>query len=561
MGKAKRKEAARRRAAVQAVAPAKVAQKKVWSLNAALDALLHPHTPDEQPWRLLPLVLLLAFAARAAVALAGDFVLHPDEIMQYLEPAHRLVFGNGVTYWEYFHGARSWLVPGLVAGVLLLFDLVGLGQPAWYVDGVKLVFCAISLLIPVGMYFFARRHFGETAARIALVAGAFWYELAGFAHKPLTELVATALLLALLVFCTGARSSLGKGRVIVMVAALAVFAAAIRLQYAPLALLLLGVAFLRTERKAVLALAAGVLFAAVGIFDALTWGGGLFHSYVTNIHFNLIIGELRVGESPGYEYLWWLTLASTGLGALALVAALLNPRRYGFLLALIVLVLLAHSLQAHKEYRFVFAAIPLWLLIGSDLVARIAASLGKPRGLPSVAAAAFAAVSVAGILNVLPHQSDLYRSHSNETGIVRFLRDHDPVFEAYRYLAQAPGVAGVMQIDRHYHGLPGYYYLHRKIPFYDVLTGTQLIGTDLEAVSASVSHLVSADPNLFVPGYRVDREFEGVRVWRREGEGPAIRRWKDYAPVMTSDLIERTMRQVDPDGRIPPAGFNIRFAD
>ena len=80
----------------------------------------------------------------------GDFVLHPDEIMQYLEPAHRLVFGNGVTYWEYFYGARSWLVPGLVAGVLWLLDAAGLGQPVWYVGAVKLVFCALSLLIRPG---------------------------------------------------------------------------------------------------------------------------------------------------------------------------------------------------------------------------------------------------------------------------------------------------------------------------------------------------------------------------------------------------------------------------
>ena len=88
-------------------------------------------------------MLALAFAARAAVALSGDFVLHPDEIMQYLEPAHRLVFGNGVTYWEYFYGARSWLVPGFVAGVLTLFDALGLGEPAWYVGGVELVFCTL----------------------------------------------------------------------------------------------------------------------------------------------------------------------------------------------------------------------------------------------------------------------------------------------------------------------------------------------------------------------------------------------------------------------------------
>ena len=63
-----------------------------------------------------------------------------------------------------------------------LCDAAGLGEPKWYVGAVKLTFCALSLAVPAGMYCFARRHFDETAARIALLAGAFWYELAGFAH-------------------------------------------------------------------------------------------------------------------------------------------------------------------------------------------------------------------------------------------------------------------------------------------------------------------------------------------------------------------------------------------
>ena len=63
-----------------------------------VDRLLHLQTSDERPWRFLLPVIVLAFAVRVAIALCGDFVLHPDEIMQYLEPAHRLVFGNGVTY-------------------------------------------------------------------------------------------------------------------------------------------------------------------------------------------------------------------------------------------------------------------------------------------------------------------------------------------------------------------------------------------------------------------------------------------------------------------------------
>ena len=134
-----------------------------------LDGLLHLRDADERPWPLLVPVLALAFAARAAVALAGDFVLHPDEIMQYLEPAHRLAFGDGVIYWEWLYGARSWLVPGAVAAVMKLFDAAGLGAPWWYVDGVKLFFCALSLAIPAGMYLFAaatsgRRRRGLTFA-------------------------------------------------------------------------------------------------------------------------------------------------------------------------------------------------------------------------------------------------------------------------------------------------------------------------------------------------------------------------------------------------------------
>ena len=98
--------------------------------RSPLDRWLHSGVPVDLPWRHLPLVLASAFAIRAAVALAGDFVLHPDEIMQYLEPAHRLAFGNGVTSWEHFYGARSWLIPGAIAAPLKLFDLAGTAQPA-----------------------------------------------------------------------------------------------------------------------------------------------------------------------------------------------------------------------------------------------------------------------------------------------------------------------------------------------------------------------------------------------------------------------------------------------
>ncbi len=549
----KRKKARKHRRQAQRAGTQPVLQR----IQAALDALLHPRESD-RPWKYLPLVLALAFAARAAVALSGDFVLHPDEIMQYLEPAHRLAFGNGVTFWEYFYGARSWLVPGTVAGVLLLFDAVGLGQPSWYVGGVKLLFCAISLAIPAGMYLFARRHFGETAGRAALLAGAFWYELVGFAHKPMTEFVATAPLLALLALC--ARRSVDDARRLWLAAFLAVLTPAIRLQYAPLALVLLGIVFLRTGKRIHLTLASAGFAAAFGLFDAITWDGGLFHSYVTNIRYNLIAGPMRTGESPAWQFLWWLALASLGSSLLCLAAALRRPRRYGFLLGLIALVLLAHSLQTHKEYRFIFAVIPLWLLVGADLAARLAALGDGRRRLAGLAAAGFAAVSLAGILNALPYQDRVYQAWSKETGAVGFVRNQDPIFPAYRYLATAPGVTGVWQVDRRYHGLPAYYYLHQDIPFYDASTGRGLRG-NLEAVSAQVSHIVSSNPDFRVPGYSLEREFGRVRILRRDENEPPVRPWLDHAPVIVINRNKRIMGKIDPDGPSPPANYGIRLAD
>ena len=66
---------ARRRAAQRSGTRARRA-----SPHALFEGLIHTLTPDERSWNLAPLVL--AFAVRALVALTGDFVLHPDEIMQ-----------------------------------------------------------------------------------------------------------------------------------------------------------------------------------------------------------------------------------------------------------------------------------------------------------------------------------------------------------------------------------------------------------------------------------------------------------------------------------------------
>ena len=115
-----------------------------------------------------------------------------------------------------------------------------------------------------------------------------------------------------------------------------------------------------------------------------------------------------------------------------------------------------------------------------------------------------------------------YRDWSDEATLFGFLRDQDPLYAAYRYLARAPGVDAVWQVDRGYSSTPGYYYLHRAIPLYDAYVGRG-VGQDLATLNASVSHVVAAVADLVVPGYSLEREFGNVRVLRRDAAEPPVR--------------------------------------
>ena len=393
---------------------------------------------------------------------------------------------------------------------------------------------------------------------MALLAGAFWYELVGFGHKPMTEFVATVPLMGLLALCT--RTDWRQSRGVWIVACLAVLTAAIRMQYAPVAIALLGTALWLSGRRWPLVLATAAIFGAVGIFDALTWGGGLFHSYLVNLRYNLISGGMRAGESPAYQFLLWFAIAGGGLSVLAFAAGLSSLRRYGFLLALCALVLLPHSLQSHKEYRFAFAVIPLWLLIGSDVLTRFAAAASRSRLTAIGAAGLFGVASLAGILNVLPFQGKVYRSWSNETGVVGFVRGQDPIFAAYRHLARSPDVRGIWQVDRAYYNLPGYYYLHRAVPFYDGLSGPALL-EQRAALPFSVSHILTGNPEQSWPGFSTERDFGGVRILRRDRNEASVRTWRDYSPTIVAESQARRMQRIAPQIPPPPEKYGIRFAD
>ena len=109
--------------------------------------------------------------------------------------------------------------------------------------------------------------------------------------------------------------------------------------------------------------------------------------------------------------------------------------------------------------RFIFVVSPLWLLLGADLAARAvawaSARVRRRRGLRRGGALPVPSASrcrVAGLLNALAYQEQVYRAWSRETGKVSFVRRRvqDPIVAAYRYLARESDAAAVWQVDGAY---------------------------------------------------------------------------------------------------------------
>jgi hypothetical protein len=121
-------------------------------------------------------------------------IIHPDEIFQTLEPAHRLAFGYGVITWEWREGVRSWVFPAFLAAVMRATEWMGSGSSG-YLGGIAIVLSLISLITVWFGFAWGRRAGGKEAAIIAAGACAIWWELIYDAPKALTEVVAGHLLL------------------------------------------------------------------------------------------------------------------------------------------------------------------------------------------------------------------------------------------------------------------------------------------------------------------------------------------------------------------------------
>lgn len=352
--------------------------------------------PPPELW----LLLLAAFGLRLAAYFVFPSIHWADEIFQVTEPAHRLAFGTGIVAWEWQVGIRSWVFPGLVAGLMRLGALFG-DTPATINLPLTLFMSAAGCIPAACAYGWGRAFNGRAAGFIAAFVAAFWIDSVLLSAHPLYDTIGADLLpLALYLAFPGGDAAPSRRR---LMAAGALFGLTfvLRFQLGPaLAVAAVGACGVKSGAAPRWRALLGVAAVPVLLSGALDWVtlGAPFRSIAGNVWYNLVLGVSSGWHlnAPAYvplvlPFYMWGAAATLLLGAAAFGA-----RRLPYVAAAAVTIFVVHSLIAHKEFRFFYPAVVLATILAGVGTAELLRFLrdGRPhafatRWLPAVLAAIF----------------------------------------------------------------------------------------------------------------------------------------------------------------------------
>jgi GPI mannosyltransferase 3 len=408
----------------------------------------------------------LGIALRLYPVLIEPSVAWPDEIFQAVEPAHRLAYGSGLVPWEFQLGLRSWLLPGIIAGLMDFSRAIGDG-PDYYLPLIAFSFAALATAPVVCCFLWCRLLFGTGAALIGGMVVAVAAELVYFGARTLSEVAAAhLLLLALYVLEPGyqvrSRRRLFWGGVLFGL----VFA--IRVQLAPTLMIIALWTNWRASRERVAAILTGAcaMLAAAALLDAVTLGYP-FASIWRDVSYNLFYGVSYTDGVHSWRYYLVGELGVWGAAsATVLLLAVIGARRLPLLLIAAMSVVVVHSAIAHKEYRYIYPAILLVMVLAGVGLTEISIWVRDwlvSRRLPKAIAIASSTAFAAGWWCQTSFQIwsgetlSAYRQHMHdELAAASFVtRNLDPC---------GIGLYGLAGKDWQAYG--GYTYFHRPAPMY-----------------------------------------------------------------------------------------------
>ncbi|NIJ15295.1 hypothetical protein [Sphingobium vermicomposti] len=397
------------------------------------------------------LLLLLAFSVRVA-ALLPFSMHHPDEIFQYLEQSHRLIFEYGTVPWEYRYGMRSWLIP-LLASPLMALGYFLAPSTILYAKLPALLPIASGLSITWAAWAFGRR-MGPLQGLIAGFVAAIWFEQIFFSVHLLTEVLATGCILPAAVLLTDRDVSRRQWLLAGFLLGLAFI---LRFQYAPAIALLLLISSVGYVRRCWMPIAAGGLTALILSMGVdLTMGEVPFSWIIENIQQNLVFNRSdNYGVDPPAAYfsMIWQYWRWAAVPIFLLMLPAIEKNRAIFYTALINI--LIHMAIGHKEYRFIFLSVTILVILAAMGTAELAARYAVDRKL----------VKLALLLSFLGSSVSLALA---EPMLSRWTAFGSGMELARRYGA-SPRSCGLALHRINFWQTGGYSYLHRDVPTY--LTG------------------------------------------------------------------------------------------
>lgn len=416
-------------------------------------ATLHRHVSTD--WTMVG-VLVGALLVRAVAIVAFPSLHHPDENFQVFEQAHRLAFGYGIVPWEFVIGIRSPVLPAIFAAVFRLVEPL-VGGPEGYLLVARLLLATFSLLAVAAVYRMGRRT-SATHALIGGVVAATWFELVYFAGRPLTEAIATTVILVGLSLASVPAQEFTRRRLVVIGFSLGL-CLMLRVHLAP-GLLVVALWVGRFDWRGrwwPMAVGGIVPVIVFGAADWIAWGG-FFHSYVQAVRVNLVQGVASsFGTAPAGAYAAWAWHNWRYAMPVLEVLMIVRARRSAMWLVAAMAIILVHSAIPHKEYRFVvpaFACLVIVAALGSaDLVEKARSRFGPAAGRALVAATAALWMAASGILAFAgPFKDEWFTARG-------------PIMASFA-LAKKTDLCGVLFYDTRWFDTGGYAFLHRDVPFY-----------------------------------------------------------------------------------------------
>ncbi|MGI8931425.1 MAG: hypothetical protein ACR2FK_03465, partial [Sphingomicrobium sp.] len=306
-------------------------------------------------WGLFALAAVLRIAAFNAYS-----AHHPDETIQYLEQAHRIVFGYGVVPWEFRYFIRSWLIPLMLVPPMALGEAIEPGGTLYLVLPRAMV--TVLNFAPVVAAWFIGSRISRQHGVVAMAVTAVWVECVYFSVQILSESLAVSCFMAGVALL----HSKARMRSVVAAGALVGLAGLMRFQFGPAIAVYAAIVAGKDVRLWKGLLAGGVPVVIGGGMLDIAMGLTPYEWILTNYRMN--IGEGRMKEIGGVSHTTYAVALFKNWSAAAFVIpflAVMVWRRHKALAIAALVNLVVHQLIGHKEYRYLWLSVEIALLLAA----------------------------------------------------------------------------------------------------------------------------------------------------------------------------------------------------